>query len=281
MPSKYAAEIVTLQGCGHWNEDHAVTHELDDQVVAVACDGVSPLMRPTSSTESGGYQASHLATSVLAQDAMARWPDIIVRANRRIRGAMIRAYINPDDPTQRWGTTFLGTRVLPHALSWVFAGDGAIVIVYRDGRHKLLNTFPDFDVPTLTEWKRLTELGIPREERRKRVSHLIADVRSQANKTYAILNGDPAMGPCLQFGVEEFPDDDVHSVVLLTDGAFWPTDDPLKENVGLWVAYYLKHGLKATLAHVRRLYEEDVAITRFLRVKHYDDATGVAITFHH
>lgn len=266
MKRKLKCEHISLQGSGKQNEDSlCVLHETFG-----VFDGASALVESRLiGTLSGGAWCSSTASKLLSSTIpLTTYAQTLQRKIKATWSPLHMAIENLP------GTMMAVVRFSENALEFLQLGDSVILIINKDGSHSLTNTFIDQDAQILVQWKELTGQG-EKFPRKSLASAIIAN-RKRANSYFGFMNGDPAVFNFLTHGYLDISV--VKSVLLLTDGAMIPKENPRSpENWDELVATYVDGGVEEIARKVRELETADSTCARYPRIKIHDDLTIVAI----
>lgn len=271
IPFAFAVESLLEQGSGTLNEDALL---VQSDIYGVF-DGASSLCGHTFSGKSGAWLAANIARDIFAEHT-GTLVDVAVAANRAVSDAMAMRAVDLDDPLQRWSASAAVVRVCDEGLEFVQVGDALIVCIYADGSFSLPAPYMNHDEGTLLLWKSLVQSGI--DDVRSAVQPRIEQVRRQMNKTYGVLNGEPAFGDFLVSG--RIATENLAHVLLFTDGLHIPCPDPsCKDDFSALVAQYLHSGLEGLHRYVRLQEKHDPECRMYPRFKQHDDIAAIAFSF--
>lgn len=274
MDTQYILE----KGTATFNEDSLV---IQDNIFGVF-DGATSLTAETfHQGKTGGMIASQTAGSVFSRN---HYPlrKLAREANREIMDQMVRNGVNISRKENLWSTCAAVVRIKNQTLEWVQTGDAVIILVYKDGSHKVLAAGVDHDYETLTLWKELVqeravnpELGLSVLKNALRPQ--IKKVRLGMNLTYGVLNGETQAERFLNQGLESL--NSVRDILLFTDGLSIPKETPEKhKDYTPLVDAYRALGLNGLKHDIRCKEEQDPLCLAFPRFKCHDDIAAIAIT---
>jgi serine/threonine protein phosphatase PrpC len=187
---------------------------------------------------------------------------------------MISNKINIFKKEALWGTDAAVVRIKEDYLEFFQIGDSLIVVIFKNGKYKLLTKYVDTDKETLVKWKNLADKG-ERNIREKLNSQLIK-VRRRVNIDYGTLNGEKEAVNFFEVG--KFKIKNLETIILFTDGLFLPKKNPTeREDWNKFVKLYKKSGLKSILNYIRSIENRDPDSVLYPRLKKHDDATAIAI----
>lgn len=197
----------------------------------------------------------------------------MARANDRIREEILLRR-NGVERHLLWSTSGAVVRLNGKTFSYCQTGDCLILLIHRDGSHKLLTPTTNHDRETLLLWKQANApLGT-------NIHTFLADqirkVRLQMNSTYGVLNGEPEAMKFIRHGRESL--ENISDIILFSDGLFLPSAAPESETD--WQTFtdlYLQGGLKNIRDHVRTLEQLDPHLKLYPRFKQHDDIAAIGI----
>jgi serine/threonine protein phosphatase PrpC len=273
METQYILE----KGTAKFNEDSLV---IQDNIFGVFDGATSLTAQSFHQGKTGGMIASQTAGSVFSRN---HYPlkRLAREANREIMDQMVRNGVNISRKENLWSTCAAVVRIKKQTLEWVQTGDAVIIVVYKDGSHKVLAAGVDHDYETLTLWKELVQKRAVNPEMGlsviKQLSPQIKKVRLGMNLTYGVLNGENQAEEFLKQGMESL--NNVMDILLFTDGLSIPKETPEKhKNYTPLVEAYLSLGLNGLKHEIRRKEEKDPLCLAFPRFKCHDDIAAIAIT---
>lgn len=274
------------KGTAETNEDCLV---IQDNIFGVF-DGATSLKGQTfSQGKTGGEIASETAGSVFRRN---HFPLTYLarQANKEILTQMIRNGVNISKKENLWSTSAAVVRIKENKLEWVQTGDAVILLIYKDGTHKVLANRANHDYETLKLWKHLVrdqqnykKYGTENSDPVQNLVNLkdalvpqIRKVRSGMNITYGVLNGEPQAEDFLNQGMESL--DEVTHVLLFTDGLSIPEEFPEKnKDHSSLVKVYLSKGLTGLKEIIRKKEKTDPFCLTFPRFKCHDDIAAISI----
>ena len=278
-------ESVLEKGTAGINEDCQIIQE---NIFGVF-DGATSLTGKTfPQGKTGGQMAAQTAGSVFSQN---HYPltRLARQANQQIRSRMIRHKVNVSEKENLWSTSAAVVRVTETGLEWVQTGDSVILLIYRDGSHKVLADPEDHDYETLTMWKDLVEDRLQKppiacdsvsgediNAIKQALAPQVKKVRQGMNIHYGVLNGEPGAEAFLNQGTE--PLDNVTDILLFTDGLSMPREIPEKQkDYASLVNVYQSLGLEGVKDMIREKEKTDPFCLAFPRFKCHDDIAAIAV----
>ncbi|MCR4280603.1 MAG: protein phosphatase 2C domain-containing protein [Candidatus Komeilibacteria bacterium] len=240
--------------------------------------GLKPYKNADNKT--GGYLASSITKDTFRELALKmNLHDCAIKANRRVLAEMQRSSVDLQAKENLWCTTAAAVRINSDDFEWIGIGDSPILIVYKDGKVKVLY-HDDLDRETIklahSMASKMTGNALKLNGLRKEIMPQIIAVRQKSNIDYGIINGEPAMVNFLRGGTESLSN--IKYILLLTDGLLLPKTDPVaNEEFDLMATLFQNEGLPGLLKEVRSRQNEDPLCQKYPRLKQYDDATGIAI----
>jgi hypothetical protein len=237
-------------------------------------DGATSLNRDTfTGGRTGGMLAAESAALAFRRNGSSLL-DLAGRANRSIKKGMEELKVDLDQKKNLWSTSAAVVRLHDDHFEWCQIGDCQILVLYRDGSHRLLEDSPGHDIETLCLWKGLTP------KNGERISEVLADqilsVRLGMNIHYGVLNGEEAAMHFVNNGREAL--EGISDILLYTDGLALPRSDPEEdEDLAAFAGLYRRGGLRAIRDLVRRVEREDPACHTYPRFKNHDDIGAIAI----
>lgn len=266
-------EHILEKGSGRENEDHLVM----GQNLFGVFDGATSLDNArfddanSDTPGTGGGIAAATAGHIFSQNHYPL-PQLGRSANNAILAKMKIHNVRLDQPASRWSTSAAVVRILENRLEWLQTGDSYILLIYEDNSHKILVNQEDHDYETLCMLKKETEKSFSNPAIKKQVDK----IRSNMNKTYGVLNGDPMAEKFMHTGFVSL--DGVQTILLFTDGLTIPSEAPKREkNFTLLVDVFQRLGLKGLHHYIRQLEQEDPKLAKFPRFKCHDDIAAIAI----
>lgn len=260
------------KGISTLNEDELL---VQDNLFAVF-DGCGSLVGGIGKDgKTAGKRAAEIAKRVFSQNK-GTLKELALEANKELRAAMNKEGVDPHKKELVWGTTVAAVRVYKTRIEYFNVSDSLVLAVFEDGHYQLVTLHQNHDIGALLEWKKLADKKT--KNIFKKLNPIFQRLRYEANKTYGLLNGDPAAENFFSGGF--IPLKGVKSLLIFTDGLFIPKKDPDEpEKWDTFVELYLKKGLKGLLSFVRDIEEKDPECWAYPRIKRYDDATAIAIDF--
>lgn len=266
LPVEYLLE----QGSGRLNEDVL----LRDGNMFGVFDGATSLNRETfANGRTGGLLAAETAALAFRRNGGSLL-DLAARANQSIRKAMEGLKVALDQKKYLWSTSAAVVRLHDDRFEWCQVGDCQILVLYRDGSHRLLADSPGHDVETLCLWKRLTP------KNGERIGEVLADqilrVRQGMNIHYGVFNGEETAMQFVNNGKSDL--EGVSDILLYTDGLALPRSNPEEDDdLAAFAGLYRQGGLHAIRDRVRRMQRDDPACHAYPRFKHHDDIGAIAV----
>ena len=284
---KMKVSHILEKGTARLNEDCMV---IQDNIFGVF-DGATSLTEQTDlNGQTGGMIASQTARSVFRRN---HYPlhRLACDANKKIMDKMVRHGVNISKRENLWSTSAAVVRIKEECLEWIQAGDAVILLVYKDGSHRVLVDREDHDHETLSLWKELVNEHtkgasgefIKKDQQadvtllRRALAPQIKKVRLEMNVHYGVLNGEKKAEQFINQG--EVPLKGISDVLLFTDGLSIPSETPEKhKNFAPLVKDYLSLGLGGVKARIRKKENSDPQCLRFPRFKCHDDIAAIAVT---
>lgn len=271
-PCLRSVESIHEKGSGALNEDVL----LETEEILGVFDGATSLdKRLFQGNMSGGLLAARTAADTFRNSRQSLpLPHITNIANTLIREALQENHVSLYNRHHLWSTSLAVVRINEDQLEYCQTGDAHILLIYNDNSHLLLTPDRDIDSETLQIWKQMA--ATPSVTIHDALSEQIKKVRLKMNRSYGVLNGEPAAMNFLCHGHHDLTG--VRDVLLFTDGLFLPKEDPCEPND--WselVNLYLDGGLQAVQHHVRSLQESDPVCHKYPRFKKHDDIAAIAI----
>ena len=274
IPQKhpFSVESISEKGSADLNEDVLLR---DNNVFGVFDGSTSLHADDLPSGTTGGLLAARMA----AESFRHHTGNLVSRAadaNRKIRSAAGSGQRDKGEKHRLWSTSAAVVRIDESSFEYCQIGDCLIMVVRNDGSFRLLTPDSAHDRETLSIWKNShAPAGITIHEL---LSEQIRTIRNKMNICYGGLNGEPDAMHFLRYGRESL--DDVHAVLLFTDGLFLPKEDPHQvDNWSLFVDLYLSGGLSAIHQKVRAFELQDPGCRVYPRFKTHDDIAAIAVTF--
>lgn len=273
MDAQIKIEHILEKGSGRVNEDRLVMGKNLFGVFDGATSLDNACFDDTNFDEmkTGGLMAASTAEQVFARN---RYPlkQLGRSANNAILAKMKIHNVQINRPTSRWSTSAAVVRILDNRLEWLQTGDSYILLVYDDNSHQVLVDREDHDYETLCLLKKETDKTLANPA----VKTQVEKIRSCMNKTYGILNGDPAAENFMHTGFVSL--DRVRTVLLFTDGLSLPSETPSRrKDFTPLVGAFQRLGLKGLHQHIRTMEKQDSRLCRFPRFKCHDDIAAIAI----
>lgn len=267
-------EHLLVQGSGKMNEDALFTGERRFGVFdgATSFNGFADEFGRT-----GGHLASTIANAVFEKSTRSLAETAAI-ANEKIGEIMAMAGINRKVKEDLWCSTMAVVEIADDAksFSWAQMTDSLILVINRDGTHRLLVADYDHDLETSMKWKELADQGVTNL---KEVLHdQFVKVRRASNVAYGVLNGEPEAMKFLNIGEESL--ESVAHILVFTDGFIPPKEDPsAPDDFDAVVRAFQSGGLEAVKSYVRELEDGDPGCVKMPRYKKSDDIAAIAISF--
>ncbi|HWB38733.1 MAG TPA: protein phosphatase 2C domain-containing protein [Candidatus Saccharimonadales bacterium] len=273
MPRNYEVSSISYPGTDRPNEDSLLI-DTDSCLLAVF-DGASSITPDLYDGQTGAYIASHIAAEVFAKTA-GDFRAKAEAATNAIEAAHQKYQVDVSQIPNRFMTTVAAARVGDAEVELFQLGDSVPVVAYRNGQVETPLIYNDQDADIMRRWRTLADAG--RTGIRQLVAENVLELRGNANRTFGVLNGDPAYANFIQSKTLKISD--VATILLLTDGLFMPKSDPNEpENWQAIYDLYTAGGLEALYAKVREVEDSDPELQIYPRYKLHDDATAIAIDF--
>ncbi|MDD4135502.1 MAG: hypothetical protein PHN66_00335 [Candidatus Shapirobacteria bacterium] len=269
-------ECMGDKGSGSINEDAFLVGE---NIFGVF-DGATGLIKYFDENgNSGGAIAAQISKEVFLRDD-ANLIELAKEANETVKAKMEELKIDVSDKLNVFCTTAAVVRLNleENSFDWVQIDDSIILVIYEDGRYKLLVEGYDHDKESLILWKKLNEENNPQKNELFEKDKI--RVRRNMSKPgfYGKIDGDEMMINFLKSGSESL--NGVKYIVCLTDGMFIPNPTPEKEDdFEKWTELFLQGGLEAVKNYVREIENSDLDFVKYPRFKPHDDLTAVAVSF--
>jgi serine/threonine protein phosphatase PrpC len=282
METQYILE----KGTAETNEDCLV---IQDNIFGVFDGATSLTDRTFSHGKTGGEIAAQTAGAVFSRNHYPL-PQLARQANREIMSQMVRSGVNISKKENLWSTTAAVVRLKNDTLEWLQTGDAVIILIYKDGSHKVFAEGENHDYDTLTFWKELVRTRVgkntPRLNKnetdqdllalRRALAPQIKKVRLGMNIDYGVLNGEPRAEAFLNQGVESLHQ--VTHILLFTDGLSIPQKIPAKKrDYASLVKAYLSQGLNGVKEMIRQSEKSDPLCLTFPRFKCHDDIAAIDV----
>lgn len=273
MITNVKIEYLSEQGVRN-NEDTFLVDE--GRGLFAVFDGASALVRFGGQTDkTGALIAAETARNVFAR-SNASLIKLALLANAAIESAHHKNGIDTSDPLNRFACTVAAVQLTDGVASLLQSSDTLIITEDRSGNVTLPLGYTDGDLAIMKKWRLLADAG--HKNIRALVDDDVKSLRRTANKTYGVLNGDPAVHGFLRTAA--LPLRDIASILIISDGMFIPKEDPgEEEDWGEHLRLCKESGLDGLLRHVRSLENTDPSLTRYPRYKLHDDATGIFVRF--
>ena len=259
-------EHILEKGSSTLNEDAVV---IEENIYGVF-DGASSLNNAVfEKYKTGGMIASSTAGHVFSKN---HFPLLQLgrQANTAILSKMKTHNVNLNQRHTMWSTSAAVVRLGRNTLEWLQTGDAYIILIYANNSYKVLVEQADHDYKTLLMLKE------NHSHQDMAFKQQVKKIRSNMNRTYGVLNGEPNALNFFNSGFQSL--DDVKTILLFTDGLQIPSSIPeKKKNFKPFMALYQKLGLTGLKNHIRKLESQDPDITQYPRFKCHDDIAAIAI----
>lgn len=265
-------KIVHDKGVGIVNEDFLVVGNPTFGVFDGAT-GLVPYMSPEGKT--GALLASTLVGETFANTEKSL-KELAIDASAALQHAMESAGVDTTEKTSRWSTSGAVVRITGSQLEWLQVGDCLILVINKDGSHRVLVENYNHDLETLQMLQKLISEGV--EDVRAKIMPQLLKVRGDTNVSYGAFNGERAVEKFTHTGAISL--EDVSDVLLFTDGLFIPSTDPNNvDDFSYFVSLYKEGGLERVKAVVREMEESDPKCAMYPRFKQFDDIGAIALSF--
>ena len=264
-------EYIHDKGVGLVNEDAWFA---SDNMFGVF-DGATGLKKFVNSDgKTGGYLAANIAKETFLS-SKGSLIESLELANENIATAMKNAAIDMTDKMKLWVTSLAIVEIDDNKMEWVQIGDCLILLINKDGSHRLLINDYDHDQETLLMWHALAQKGV--KDIRKELNDQLIKKRRELGITYGALDGEQNVLKFMNAGVEDLAN--VEHILLFTDGLFVPKTDPREDDdFDTFTKIFAESGLLGIQEHVRSLEKTDPHIQKYPRFKMHDDIAAIAIT---
>ena len=274
LGEKFFAENVIDQGMGAYNEDALFIAGKRMGVFdgATSLDGWK-----NGAGETGGFLASRIAKDTAARaDEEASPREALLSINERLVETMRQEGVDTSKKSNRWALTSALIQVRERTFQWAQIGDSTLLVLYKNGSHKILGNDTDFDIESLSMWEPLVQQGVKNAFQHPVMREQIIKIREQSNVTYGFLNGEKDAEKFIAHGEE--PLQNVLAILLFTDGLTIPKTDPRTPNdLETIKNLYLEKGLRAVQEYVRDLENSDPDCRLYTRFKTHDDIAAIAV----
>ena len=197
-------------------------------------------------------------------------------ANKNILMSMKMESMDVSDKLNLWSTTAAVVRIKQKTFEWLQVSDSLILVIYKNGKFKLMVDDYNHDKKAMAVWKKLAM------KKTKNIKNIIWEktphTRLRANKTFGLLTGEKEFVKFIHSGTESL--ENVKHIIIFTDGLLIPKKDPSEpDDFDTFVKLYLGGGLKKVLKHVRDLERNDPECWKYPRYNQYDDVAAISIDF--
>ncbi len=263
-------ETLQEKGTGQTNEDVLLMEKNTFGVF----DGATSL---DTNSLSGGLRAASIASQAFlnSTESLSRCAE---RGNQDINKAYSHQRIINDKREHLWSTSAAVVRLHRNHFEYCQIGDSLIMLLFKDGSHRLATPHIDHDRETLTLWKRRTVRNNATIQ--TAFADQIRRVRQHMNQTYGVLNGEPKAMDFLTQGSVEL--DGISHIILFTDGLFLPKEYPWEKSE--WASFcniYRESGLQGLRDTIRTLEKQDPLCRKYPRFKQHDDIAAISLHIHH
>lgn len=272
MRSDVQVSEISDKGSGIINEDRA----LIGVGIFGVFDGATSLNKyQQNDGKTGGYLAAEIARETFEKNNKPLI-ELFKEANDNIERNMNSRGINTSDSANRWDTSVALVKMVADGIEWIRIKDSLILIIKKDGSIELLGEYFDHDLEIMKKWRKAAS------SRENNIFELLKPMtvanRQMANMTYGAMNGQRAAENFIQTG--SYPLDDVEHILIFTDGAFIPKEDPESDDDwSLLADIFVKSGLEGIKSYVRKIEEADPNCWKYPRFKQHDDLTIVSLSF--
>ena len=260
------------KGSREINEDELL---IQDNLFAVF-DGATSLIKYVNEKgETGGRLAAKIAKEVFSKNDKPL-NGLAEGANDKILEEMKKVGINSNQKESLWSAAVAAIKINKEEIEFFTIADCLILVIFKDGYHKLLVDYFDFDLESMKKWKELANKKV------KDIFNILLkdeiELRRQANVKFGVLNGEKEARKFFEFGKIDLKD--IKSIILFTDGLLIPKEDPeAPEDWDLFVKLYQEKGLVGILNFVRSLEKTDPLCWKYPRYKQHDDVAAIGIDF--
>jgi hypothetical protein len=266
-------EAVFEQGDGSFEDAILIT----DTTFGVfdGATGLSPM--PRGATRTGGQRAADLVRrTVDAHEGDLK--GALLKANQRLRDAMVEDGVDLNDKLQLWSTTAAVVRISNELCEWAQVGDSPVLFLYKDGASEIFVEPVDHDRETLILWKKFADEGRREIRTDPQMRAQLEHVRRKMNVDYGVISGEPEFETFLCCG--EVPISRIDTVLIFTDGLRILADAASRfSDIPAIVELFKEGGLKRVHQQVRRIEAGDPECIRFPRYKRHDDIAAIALSF--
>jgi hypothetical protein len=230
-------------------------------------------------TDEHGYTGAYIAANItrdIFKKNNASITELAHEANSRIREKMIATGIDISKKINLWSTTVAVVKINKHDFDWVQISDSLILVIYEDGRYKLLIKDYDHDKELLGKWKKLADQKV--EKIFDTLHDDLIKNRNRAGVEYGNLDGQKEAANFLKSGTESLKN--VKHILVFTDGLFIPKENPQDtEDFDTFTSLFLKGGLTEVRDYVRKVEKDDPNCWKYIRFKQFDDIAAISLTF--
>ncbi len=265
---KISVEKIYDKGVSEINEDELL---IKDNIFAVF-DGAYSNFKENGKT--GGKIAAEVLKATFSKNE-GTLMELGIEANEKLFDKMKKAKVDFTKKSNLCMSTAAVVRIRQEQLEYFQVGDSLILLIYKDGTHRLLTEYYDQDIPVLVEWKRHAKLG--EKNIKEKVFDKIMESRTKINIEFGVINGEREAVNFFKTG--KVKPDDIKHIILFTDGLLLPKEDPeAEEDWNTFVEIYKKSGLNGLLKYVRNIEDNDPKNYTYPRTKQHDDISAIAIT---
>ncbi len=225
----------------------------------------------------GGYLTSNTCKDVFRNEKLSLH-ELVERANSEIKK---KTFLNNKSALKKEnipGTAIAVIKINQNTktFDWVQMSDSLILVVYKNGKYKVLVKNYDHDMKILALWKKLADKG--ERDLWEKTVHESIKMRRTMNKKFGVLNGEKNAIKFLKKGTEKL--DNIKHILLFTDGLFPAKENPkLLDNFDEFVEIYLESGLLGVKKYIRKVEKSDPECIKYPRFKKHDDIAGISLTF--
>lgn len=269
-------DYISDKGSGSINEDDFL---IGENIFGVF-DGAAGLVKYFDEDgNSGGAIAAQISKEVFLKGG-ASLVELVKEANEAVKTKMKELKIDMLDKLNVFCTTaaVIKLNLEENSFDWVQVDDSIILVIYDNGKYKLLVKDYDHDKESLILWKKLNQENNPQKNELFEADKI--RIRRCMNKPgfYGKIDGDERMINFLKSGSESL--DGIKHIICLTDGMLIPNPAPEKDDdFEKWTELFLQGGLEAVKKYVREIENSDLEFVKYPRFKPHDDLTAVAVSF--
>lgn len=267
---KITADFILNQGSSLVNEDAVL---VADNIFGVFDGATSINVYKDENGKTGGYLASQLVKTIFEHSDKGLITTA-KQANQHLQKLMEEHNVDTTNPLNRWMTGVAVIFINKDSFDWVQSSDCLLLVINKDGSHRLLVEDYDHDESTLSLWKLYTET---KDESYKEKFFKSRDkTRQLMNIDYGVLSGQKEAISFLNHGTENL--EGVANIILFTDGLLIPKEDPRsKDDFNSFVKFYNEGGLENIKVHVRQMEVSDSEKVLYPRFKVHDDIGAISV----